>query len=243
MQLDVVNRRLREREQSSSPARDAKRKFRVVIVDEHPICRKGLRDLLEEDKRFQIVAELERVKASAKSIFEHGSDVAVLNVGPRSSANLEVLALLKAKKCRANFVILAHQPERDLFEHALSAGVRGFVLKQGPLNEILDCVAAVASGTAYVTPLLTDFLLNRDAMVQLGERQQPGIKHLTLTQRRILKLIAYGKTSREIAAECRISPRTVGSHRTHMCQKLGIRGANCLLHFAVEHGDLLRQLA
>jgi two-component system response regulator NreC len=91
--------------------------------------------------------------------------------------------------------------------------------------------------------LLTDLLLKRDAVVPATDGEQAELRLLTAAERRILKLVAHGKTSREIAGECRISPRTVGSHRTHICEKLGVHGTNCLLHFALEHGDMLRQLA
>jgi DNA-binding NarL/FixJ family response regulator len=242
MSLHSANPRSRKRAGSYGAPQKAEKKLRLIIIDEHPLCRKGLRDLLKEDGRFEIVAESDRTKTAAKTVLEQRPDAAVLDGGPQCDPTLEMVALLKTRKCKTGFVILAQQPDQDLFERALRAGIRGFVLKRGPLNEILDCIAAVASGSAYVTPALTDFLLQRDAVVPVGERQRPGIKLLTVAERHILKLIAQGRTSREIAAECRISPRTVGSHRTHICEKLGIHGTNCLLHFALEHGDMVRRL-
>jgi DNA-binding NarL/FixJ family response regulator len=242
MPLHSANRHLRERGRSSRTPQNAEGKFRLIIVDENPVCRKGLRDLLREDGRFEIIAEAEGAKTAAKTVLQHRPDAAVLVVGRQCNAILEVVGILNAKRCKTNFVILAQEPDQDLLERALLAGVRGFVLKQGPLNEILDCVTTVAAGTAYVTPLLTDLLLKRDGVVDVGDTRPPEMKQLTACERRILKLVAIGKTSQQIAAECRISPRTVGSHRTHICEKLRIHGTNCLLHFALEHGDTIRQL-
>jgi DNA-binding CsgD family transcriptional regulator len=90
---------------------------------------------------------------------------------------------------------------------------------------------------------LTDFVLRRQARLDAVGRQKPELKELTAAERRVLAKIAGGKTSREIAAECQISPRTVDSHRTHIREKLGLKGNNCLLHFALEHRDELSHLA
>jgi DNA-binding CsgD family transcriptional regulator len=84
--------------------------------------------------------------------------------------------------------------------------------------------------------------LKRRSKIESLSRRKPGLSYLTAAERRILKRIAQGKTSREIAAECSISPRTVDSHRAHICEKLGLTGSNRLLQFALEHRDALGHL-
>jgi DNA-binding NarL/FixJ family response regulator len=226
---------------TSTPAGAAKKKFRLVIVDQHPLCRKGLRELFQQDGRFKIIAEAESAKAAVRAILEHQPDVAVLDASLQGNVNLEVVTLMKARDCKTDFVILAQQPDEMLFEHAIRLGVKGYVLKRSALKEIIDCVLAVASGHSYVTPLLTALLLHGDHFGPLSQ-QQSALKQLTEAERRILKLVAHGNTSRKIAAECGISPRTVDSHRAHICEKLGLKGTNCLLHFALEHRDSLDNL-
>jgi DNA-binding NarL/FixJ family response regulator len=177
-----------------------------------------------------------------KVVREQKPDVAVLDAALPGINGLEVAALLEAKDCETNLVIIAMQKDEKLFNRAISLGIRGYVLKRQTAGEILSCIAAAAAGEAYVSPLLTDFLLRRRSRTDSFGRRQPGLRELTEAERRILKRIALGKTSREIAVEGSISPRTVESHRAHIREKLGLRGSNQLLQFALEHRDALSHL-
>jgi DNA-binding NarL/FixJ family response regulator len=221
---------------------EAKRKFRVIIADESPLCLMGLRVFLDEDERFEIIAEAENGEEALQAILEHQPDVAVLDGSLPGISGFEVAGLLKARDCAVNLVIFAAQKDEQLFNQAISLGIRGYLLKRNSAAEVLNCVAAVASGEAYVSPLLTDFLLRRRSRADALGRQQPGLGQLTITERRILQRIALGRTSRQIAMECGISPRTVDSHRAHICEKLGLSGSNRLLQFALEHRDALTLL-
>ncbi|HXS68742.1 MAG TPA: response regulator transcription factor [Candidatus Polarisedimenticolia bacterium] len=217
-------------------------KYRVVIADENCLSRKGLRDLLYEDGRFEVVAEASNGEGALKAIMEYKLDVAILDATLPDISGLEVAGLLKAKNKPTPLVILAAQKDEKLFNQSISLGIKGFVLKKNSAREILDCIAAVATGEVYVSSVLTDFLLRRRNNIEVLSRRKPGLGNLTASERRILKRIAQGKTSREIAVECGVSPRTVDSHRAHICEKLGLRGSNRLLQFALEHRDALSHL-
>jgi DNA-binding NarL/FixJ family response regulator len=208
-------------------------------LDENPLCRRGLRELLREDERFDVVAEATQGNAGLKTIFEHEPDVAVIDANLAGLNGLELTALLHAKDLKVNIVILGQEKDEKLFNQAISLGVKGYVLKKTAEREILDCIATVARGEAYISSALTDFLLRRAGRTESLEGHKPGLTQLTATERRVLNRIAHGKTSREIAAECGISPRTVDSHRSHICEKLDISGRNRLIHFAIEHRDAL----
>src|SRR5262249_26121114 len=99
----------------------------------------------------------------------------------------------------------------------------------------VDSVRAVAAGQAYIGPALSGFLLSRRDRATRFEKAKPSIRDLTPTELRILRLIAESKTSKEIAAELFISPRTVENHRANVCQKLDLHGCNALVKFALEH--------
>ncbi len=241
MKLSATKHLQRQRA-ASAPAVKTRRKFRVVIVDENALCRRGLREILREDGRFEVIAEAHNGEDGLEAILEHKPDVAVLDIALPGISGLEVAALLKVKDGATNLVILAQQKDEKLFNRAISLGVKGYVLKKNAGNEILDCIATVARGEPYVSSVLTDFLLRRGSRVESLGRRKPGIRQLTATERRILNRIAQGKTSREIAKEYGISPRTVDSHRAHICEKLNLRGRNRLIHFALEHRDPLSHL-
>lgn len=217
-------------------------KIRVVIVDENPLCRRGLRELLREDERFEVAAEADQGNAGLKVILDHQPDVAIIDANLLGHNGLELIALLRTKGTATNTVILGQEKDETLFNQAISLGVKGYVLKRNAGNEVLDCIATVARGEAYISSVLTDFLLRRAGRTESLERRKPGLNQLTATERRVLNRIAHGKTSREIAAEFGISPRTVDSHRSHICEKLNLTGRNRLIQFAIEHRDALSHL-
>jgi DNA-binding NarL/FixJ family response regulator len=127
-----------------------------------------------------------------------------------------------------------HKDER-FFNAALDLGVKGYVLKDSAVTEIIGSIKAVAGGKEYVSPALTSFLLNRARRAAALVADQPGIGQLTPTEKNILKLIAEYKTSKEVADELCLSARTVEHHRANICEKLELKGTHALLKFAVAH--------
>jgi DNA-binding NarL/FixJ family response regulator len=216
-----------------------KRKTRVVIVDDHPLFRQGLRHAIESDERFEIVGEADQAEAAVETILREKPDVSVLDVNLPRMNGFELVRVLRHRKCASRIVILTMLKDEQAFNTALNLKVNGYVLKENAAAEILSCIAAVADGDSYVSPSLTDFLLRRRSRAELLASKRPGLDDLTVAERRVLKRIAEGKTSKEIASEFFISPRTVESHRASICEKLELRGANRLLQFAFENKDAL----
>lgn len=118
---------------------------------------------------------------------------------------------------------------------ALDLGVKGFVLKENAVQDILTSLATVAAGGHYLSPTISGYLVRRRNRVEELATRTPGLDDLTKAERRVLKLIAENKTSREIAAELFISPRTVEAHRANISTKLQLRGSHSLLRFALEN--------
>lgn len=214
----------------------------MVIVDDHPLFREGLRHAIEGNSRFEVAAEAGRGETALHLILQEKPDVAVLDVNLPDMNGFELIPALRRKKCNTPVVILTMLKDEQAFNTALNLKVSGYVLKDNASAEILNCIEAVANGESYVSPSLTDFLLRRRSRAEQLAKKQPGLDDLTVAERRILKRISDGKTSREIAGEFFISPRTVESHRAHICEKLGLSGSNKLLHFALENRDALKHL-
>jgi DNA-binding NarL/FixJ family response regulator len=218
-------------------------KISVVIVDDHPLFRQGLRQAVEGDPRFRLAGEADSGPAALEMIKQLQPDVAVLDLSLPGMNGLEVATALQSKKSRTHLAVLTMFKDEPAFNKAMNLGIKGYVLKENAAVEILNCIAAVARGEAYVSPSLTDFLLRRrDRGERLGAHQ-PGLDDLTVAEKRLLKRVAFGRTNKEIAAELFISPRTVESHRANICQKLQLTGSNRLLQFALENRDALSQLS
>ena len=212
---------------------------KVLIVDDHPLFRSGLRQVIESDARFDLVGEAGDGEVALKFILEKKPDVAVLDVNLPRLTGLEIARKLQGKKISTRLIILTMHKEEDMINRALDSGVNGFVLKENAAADILDAIETVAGGGHYLSPSVSGFLVKRRNRAESLAAQKPGLDDLTKAERRILKLVAEKKTSKEIAAELFISPRTVEAHRANISTKLELQGAHSLLQFALENRSSL----
>jgi len=214
-------------------------KIKVLIVDDHPLFRSGLRQAIGSDSRFELIGETGDGEAALRLIQEKKPDVTVLDVNLPGLSGLEIARRLKEKRAGARLVMLTMHKEEDIFNRALDCGVKGFVLKENAVEEIVKAIGAVADDEHYLSPTLSGYLVRRRSRAEALAAQKPGLDDLTKAERRILKLIAENKTSRQIGAELFISPRTVEAHRANICAKLQLRGSHSLLQFALENRSSL----
>jgi two-component system, NarL family, response regulator DegU len=216
-------------------------KLSIVIADDHPVFRHGLRDIIEAERGFKIVGEAGDGEQALEMIQKLRPTIAILDVSMPKLDGLEVSRRLTGAAAAVGIILVTMYREQKIFTHALEAGVRGYVLKDSAAADIISCIKAVAAGQNYASPELTTFLMNQVRQTESGELPRSDLAGLTTTELRILSLLADYKTSKEIAQDLFISPRTVDTHRNHICQKLGIHGSHALMKFALAHKDLLLQ--
>ena len=210
-------------------------RIRIIMADDHPIVRQGLKQIIEADKSVSILAEAGDGKTALRLIEQHKPDVAVLDIDMPEADGFDVVRALREKNIGVEVVFLTMHSEDEIFEEAMDLGVKGYVLKDSATSDIVAIIKSVASGRAFLSPALSMLLLNRrNRIVELNE-SLPGLQTLTPTERKILRLIAEDKTSKDIAAGLFISPRTVETHRTNICRKLNLSGSLALVKFAVTH--------
>lgn len=212
--------------------------IRVLIADDHPIVRKGLRQSIEEDPGLKVIAEAADGESALALIKKHRPQVAVLDIDMPKMDGLQVARELARQKIETNIIFLTFHADEELFRAAMSLGSKGYILKDSASQEIVAGVHAVAAGRPYISSTITAGLLQpREAPVQ----KDTLTSRLTPTERRIMLLIAEGKSSKEIGAALSIHYRTVENHRTNMCRKLNLEGegANALLRFALQNKHLL----
>jgi len=210
--------------------------IRVLIADDHPIFRRGLREVIDAEPSLTLVAQVDDGDAAWASIQQERPQVAVLDVDMPGRDGLAVAKAVKEARLPVAVVLLTMHRNERLFNTALDLEVDGYVLKDSAVTEIVSAIRSTAAGQRYVTPLLTEFLLNRHRAAQHGAGPgDPQLARLTDAERRVLALLADYKTSRDIANELFISVRTVDRHRANIVTKLDLRGAHALLQFAIAH--------
>jgi DNA-binding NarL/FixJ family response regulator len=170
---------------------------------------------------------------------ESKPDVAVLDVNLPGLSGLEVTRKLQGKRLSTRVIILTMHKDEQMMNRALDFGAHGFVLKENAVEDILNAIAIVARGEHYLSPSISGFLVRRRNRAESLAAAKPGLDSLTKAERRILSRIAEKKTSRQIASELFISPRTVEAHRANICAKLELTGSHSLLHFALENRSSL----
>lgn len=207
----------------------------VLIVDDHPLFRSGLRQVIASDPHFELVGETGDGEAALQLIQEKKPEVAVLDVNLPGLSGLEIARRLQTKRLPTHVIMLTMHKEEETCNRALDVGAMGFVLKENASEEILKAITAVAKGEHYLSSTISGYLVRRRNRAEILAAKKPGLDDLTKAERRILKLIAGKKTSREIGAELFISPRTVEAHRANICAKLELTGSHSLLQFALEN--------
>lgn len=205
------------------------KEIRVLIADDHPIFRRGLRAVVESDARLKVVAEVGNGADALSKIEELEPDVAVLDVNMPQADGLAVARKIQSKNLPIIPVFLTMHADEAIFNAAIDAGVKGFIIKDGAADDIIACIKSVAAGQSFFSSALSQFLLNRRSI------GKSPLENLTVSERRILRLVADGKATKEIAEELFVSPRTVDHHRANIAAKLDLKGKNALLTFALNN--------
>ena len=210
----------------------ANNELQVIIADDHPIFRRGLRMVIEADPRLKVVAEAEDGAMALTEVKRLRPSVVVLDMDMPHLDGMAVVREIREQRLPVEVVFLTMHKDEATVNAALDLGVKGYVVKDSAANEIIGCIKAVAAGQSFISPVLSGHLLNRNSP---GARQPSALNSLTQAERRVLRLIADGKLNNEIAEELFISVRTVEHHRSNICSKLGLNGKHALLTFALTH--------
>jgi len=210
--------------------------IRVVIADDHPVFRHGLQQVVERQVDMQVVEAVGDGTAALDAIRRLSPDVAVLDVRMPGLGGFEVAQKVVEDQLRTRLMFLTMHDEPVLFERAMALGVRGYVLKDAALSEIVQAVRTIAIGRTYLSPSLSEYLVERSFP---SRRPVPPeslpLAALNERERHILRLIGESKTSKEIAEMLGIHYRTVENQRAVISQKLGLQGSHALVKFAFEH--------
>lgn len=210
-------------------------KITVLIADDHPVFRRGLRQVLEAEADIDVVAEAENGASALELLRLHKPAVAVMDIDMPKLDGLAVIRAIRQELPTIAVVMLTMHKDEDLFNEAMKLRVEGYILKDSAVNDIAGSIRAAAAGDNFISPSISTYLVNQNRRKGNLAASQPGLADLTGTERRVLGSIAAYKTNKEIAGALNISPRTVENHRANICQKLDLHGSHALLRFALEH--------
>jgi len=211
------------------------KKATVLIVDDHPLFRQGLRQAIEARATFEVAGEAPDGETGLQLAQQTLPDIAVVDIDMPRKTGLDMMRALQRTGSPTRVVILTMYNEEDMFETAMDLGAKAYVLKDNAADDIIAALERVALGDTFVSQSLRDLSKRRRDRVKSILSSSPRLDQLTPAERRILKMIAEDRSSKEIADLLSISVKTVDSHRLNICDKLNIHGTHSLLKFAFAH--------
>lgn len=216
-----------------------KREMSLLLVDDHPLLRRGLRDVIGENSRFKIVGEAADGEEALRLLVTLKPEIAIVDIDMPRLNGLETIRAFRQRAFAIKTIILTMYKEEDMFNAAMDLGAMAYVLKENAANDIIAALEEVARGEFFVSPLMLEAGLRRSERVRELLLSKPQIESLTPAERRILKLVGEDYTSKEIASLLNLSVRTVDNHRQHICDKLKLHGTHSLLKFAFDNSAYL----
>jgi two-component system, NarL family, response regulator NreC len=209
------------------PASDPSGTITIVIADDHAVVRRGLRQVLDSESRFDVVAEASDLGEARRYVRGHHPDVLILDLNMPGGKSLDEIPIFRAECPGTQIVVLTMQNEPAYARRALTAGALGYVLKEAAESELVEAVRRAAVGESFLNPRL-------GARVAAEPPPGPpdGLSHREVE---VLRMIALGHTNAEIAEQLYLSVRTVETHRSHIQQKLRLNSRSELVRYALGH--------
>jgi DNA-binding NarL/FixJ family response regulator len=213
--------------------------IKILIADDHPLMRSGIKSVLEFEPSFKVVSEAKDGEEALKLLSEGGFDVVTLDVEMPKINGLEIAQRMIKEKVNTKIIFLTMYKDEDMFNQALDIGAMGYVLKENAIDDIVECVKIVSEGRYYISPTISQYLMNREKRIKVLVASTPSLNNLTKTERIILKLIADDKTTKQISNELNVSYKTIENHRNNISKKLNLQGSHSLIKFAISNRAIL----
>jgi DNA-binding NarL/FixJ family response regulator len=206
-------------------------KTKILLADDHPMVRRGLRMVLDAEPDLEVVAEAGDGAEAVRLALSAEPDLAVLDVAMPNMTGLQAAAELHRRRPELRTLMLSMYDSEQYFFEALKAGASGYVLKSAADRDLVEACRAAMRGEPFLYPAAVTALI-RDYLARGDDPSDP----LTPRELEIVKLVAEGRTSEEIAAALVISKKTVEHHRSHILEKLGMRDRVDLTRYAIRRG-------
>ena len=205
---------------------------RVLIVDDHPIVREGLSQLIDQEDDLEICGEAADVKEAHAALQQTEPSVVVIDLSLRDSNGVDLVKAIRNKYGQLPVLVYSMHDESIYAERLLSAGANGYIMKEATADQLLAALRRVLAGELYVSEQVKTRMVERSAV---GERRQSRDRTEGLSDREleVLGLLGRGKTTRQVAESLNLSIKTVDSHRQRIKKKLGLQNSAQVTQFAI----------
>ena len=211
----------------------------VLIADDHPIFRHGLKSVLNEMEDIDVVGEADNGESALTQLEYLRPELALLDLAMPGRDGLSVLEQVYEHHPEVKVIIITSYDDKAYLDRAFDLGARGYLLKDTASDDLVNCLESVLSGDTFISPTLGNKTPVEPIMSDISQEK---LESLTPTERTVLLEIAQFKTSKEIARELGISFRTVQNHRSHISEKLDLKGTHHLLRFVRENMSAIEAL-
>jgi DNA-binding NarL/FixJ family response regulator len=217
-------------------ATNSEKKIRVLLAEDHTLVRQGFRRILEDDPRITVVGEASTGLSAIQLAKDVRPDVVVMDLAMPELGGLEASAEILKDLPGTKILILSMYSNDAYVRKAFEIGAKGYILKNAIEIDLTRAVIALAEGGAYMSPGVSNVVIESLKAGSFADKSQDPYERLTLREKEVLQLIAQGKSNKEIAALLNISVNTVAVHRAHVMETLGIHRTAEIVLYAVKRG-------
>jgi len=205
--------------------------IRILIADDHPVVRKGLKEIIEETTDMRVADEASNGSEVMKKVSSEDLDVVLLDISMPGRSGLDVLKDIKKRRPKLAVLVLSIHPEEQYAVQAFKAGASGYLTKKSAPDELLIALRKVSTGGKYVSSSLAEKL----ASALATDREKTPHETLSTRENEVMLKIASGKTVTEIAKELYLSPKTISTYRTRILEKMGMKNNVELIRYAIKN--------
>jgi DNA-binding NarL/FixJ family response regulator len=210
-----------------------KNAVRVLIVDDHPLLRKGVGQLIDQEKDLSVVGEAEDAQKAITAIEDTKPDIALIDITLNGASGIELLKNVKSRFPKLKMLVLSMHDESVYAHRALRAGASGYIMKQEGSEKVLTAMRKVLRGEVYLSERLGDRMLHTLVNGRTSLTSSP-VEELSDRELEVFNLIGQGHGTRPIAEKLHLSIKTIESHRAHIKEKLNLQNATELVHHAIQ---------
>jgi DNA-binding NarL/FixJ family response regulator len=216
-----------------TPEQPEGRKTNILIVDDHPIARQGLAQLINQEPDLRVCADVENVPQALSAIESCKPDLVIVDISLKESSGLELVKTIEAQYTGLPTLVFSMHDEALCAERALEAGALGYVMKQEPTETIMIAIRRVLDGYIFLSETMTNRLMKKPGTVR-GENTLSPVRALSDREFEVFTLIGRGKRTCDIADILHVSAKTVEAHRSHIIKKLNLHGWYELSNYAIQ---------